>query len=74
MRFLSDTADFVDVPDGSGGVFSIGTIDLTILEGTGTYRRLAGGSNHMVDKLHVLPPGDGSGGYDEYCFCIISEV
>jgi len=27
----------------------------------------------MVDKLHFLPPGDGSGGIDEYCFCFISR-
>jgi hypothetical protein len=27
----------------------------------------------MVDKLHFLAPGDGSGGVDEYCFCFISR-
>jgi hypothetical protein len=27
----------------------------------------------MVDKLHFLAPGDGSGGIDEYCFCFISR-
>jgi hypothetical protein len=27
----------------------------------------------MVDKLHFLAPGDGSGGIDEYCFCLISR-
>jgi hypothetical protein len=32
-----------------------------------------GGHNHMVDKLHFLAPGDGSGGVDEYCFCFISR-
>jgi len=57
------------VPDGNGGVTSVGTIDLTILEGTGTYRRLAGGRNHMVDRLHFLASGD----VVEFCFCFISE-
>jgi len=27
----------------------------------------------MVDKLHFLAPGDGSGGVDEYCFCFVSR-
>ena len=52
---------------------SVGTFELTILEGTGIYKPFAGGHNHMVDKLHFLAPGDGSGGIDEFCFCNISR-
>jgi hypothetical protein len=72
MRFspVNDTA-FVD--DGFGGRYLQGTFDLTVLEATGRFRSLVGGHNHMVDKLHFLPPGDGSGGIDEYCFCFISR-
>jgi hypothetical protein len=71
MRFTSSDVHFV--PDGSGGQYLEGTFELTILEGTGIYRSFVGGHNHMVDKLHFLPPGDGSGGIDEYCFCFISR-
>ena len=71
MRFTGN--DYVFVDDGHGGQFLEGTFELTILEATGIYRPFAGGHNHMVDKLHFLPPGDGSGGLDEYCFCFISS-
>ena len=71
MRFTDQDFDFVD--DGQGGRFLEGTFELTILEGTGIYKPFVGGHNHMVDKLHFLPPGDGSGGLDEYCFCFISR-
>ena len=71
MRFIS--SDLVPVDDGNGGNFLEGTEELTILEATGIYRSFVGGHNHMVDKLHFLPPGDGSGGIDEYCFCNISS-
>jgi hypothetical protein len=71
MRFTDSNASFVD--DGQGGRFLEGTFELTILEGTGIYKPFAGGHNHMVDKLHFLAPGDGSGGVDEYCFCFISR-
>jgi len=71
MRFTGSDAHFV--PDGQGGRFLEGTFELTILEGTGIYKPFAGGHNHMVDKLHFLAPGDGSGGADEYCFCFISR-
>jgi hypothetical protein len=57
----------------AGRRFLEGTFELTILEGTGIYKRFAGGHNHMVDRLHFLAPGDGSGGIDEYCFCFISR-
>ena len=72
MRFTSQDVHFV--PDGAGGRFLEGTFELTILEGTGIYRSFAGGHNHMVDRLHFLAPGDGSGGLDEYCFCFISRA
>ena len=71
MRFTG--SDFVFVDDGHGGQFLEGTFELTILEATGIYRSFVGGHNHVVDKLHFLPPGDGSGGADEYCFCNISR-
>jgi hypothetical protein len=71
MRFTG--GDYVFVDDGQGGKFLEGTFELTILEATGVYRSFVGGHNHMVDKLHFLAPGDGSGGLDEYCFCFISR-
>jgi hypothetical protein len=67
---VSDVA-FVD--DGHGGRSLDGTYELNILEATGKFRHLVGGHNHMVDKLHFLAPGDGSGGIDEYCFCFITR-
>jgi hypothetical protein len=69
MRFTG--SDVVNVDDGEGGTFVNGTWELKILEGTGRYRSLKGGHNHMVDTLHLLAPGDGSGGAVEYCFCFI---
>jgi hypothetical protein len=71
MRFTHLNTKKVD--DGHGGKFLEGTAELKILEGTGIYKPFAGGHNHMVDKLHFLAPGDGSGGADEYCFCFISR-
>ena len=72
MRFTGEQ-DLVFVDDGQGGQFMEGTAELTILEGTGIFKRFVGGHNHMVDKLHFLAPGDGSGGVVEYCFCFISR-
>ena len=71
MRFTG--SDFIFVSDGAGGQFLEGTFELTVLEATGVYRPFVGGHNHMVDKLHFLAPGDGSGGAEEYCFCFISR-
>ena len=71
MRFTG--SDTVDVNDGHGGKFTKGTFELTILEATGIYQSFVGGHNHMVDKLHFLSPGDGSGGIVEHCFCFISS-
>ena len=70
MQFTHDGTVAVD--DGNGGIFVEGPFELTILEATGIYRSFVGGHNHMVDKLHFLPPGDGSGGI-EYCSCNISR-
>jgi hypothetical protein len=72
MRFTGQ--DTVLNDDHHGGFFLDGTFELTILEGTGIYRSFVGGHNHMVDHLHLLAPGDGSGGADEYCFCNISRA
>ena len=66
MRF--GDSDFVFVDDEQGGSFLEGTFELEVIEGTGTYRSLVGGHNHMVDKLHF----PAAGGADEYCFCFIS--
>jgi hypothetical protein len=71
MQFTGNDVKFV--PDGVGGQFLEGTFELTILEATGIYRPFVGGHNHMVDRLHFLAPGDGSGGFEEYCFCFISS-
>jgi hypothetical protein len=64
--------DTVTIDDGHGGNSVDGTYELNIIEATGRFRYLVGGHNHMVDKLHFLAPGDGSGGIDEYCFCFIT--
>ena len=66
------------ISDGSVGQYNEGTFELTILEATGVYSAFKGGHNHMVDRLHQLvagPPFTGfpSSGYDEFCFCIISQ-
>jgi hypothetical protein len=78
MQFIAGGNFPVVVPDGTGGQYDEGTIPLTILEATGIYRAFAGGHNNMVDKLHQVVAGapfsgfPGSG-YDEFCFCIISQ-
>jgi hypothetical protein len=66
------------IPDGSGGQFDEGTFELTILEATGIYSAFKSGHNHMVDRLHQLVAGAPftgfpSSGYNEFCFCIISQ-
>ena len=71
MRFTG--SDFVFVDDGVGGRFLDGTFELTVIEATGIYRPFVGGHNHMVDRLHFLAPGDGSGGFEEFCFCFVSK-
>jgi hypothetical protein len=66
MRFTGSNAAFE--PDGAGGRFLVGTFELDVIEGTGIYRSVVGGHNHMVDRLHFLASGD----IDEYCFCFVS--
>jgi hypothetical protein len=78
MQFIPGGTFPVVVPDGRGGQFLEGTAPLTILEATGIYRAFAGGHNIMVDKLHQVVAGDPfagfpDSGYDEFCFCIISQ-
>lgn len=70
---FTGVSDFVFVPDGEGGQFLVGTFELDVIEGTGIYRRFVGGHNHMVDRLHFLAPGDGSGGFEEDCLCYVSR-
>jgi hypothetical protein len=57
------------VPDGQGGTFFVGTIQLDITEATGVYASFVGGHNDMVDILHQLADGT----FVEHCFCIISR-
>jgi len=54
------------LPDGTGGQFDV------------IYKAFQGGHNHMVDRLHQLKAGPlfagfPSSGYDEFCFCLISQ-
>ena len=72
MEFTGES-DTVFVDDGAGGQFLEGTFELNVIQATGIYRSFVGGHNHMVDKLHFLAPGDGSGGFEEYCFCFVSR-
>jgi hypothetical protein len=67
MQFTGNT--LVPVPDGQGGTFTVGTIDLTIIEATGVYQPFVGGHNKMVDIGHTL--ADGS--LIDDCFCNISR-
>jgi len=68
MRFTA--SDYGNpISDLTGGFFLIGTDELEVIEGTGIYRSLVGGHNHMVDTLHFLANGD----VDEYCLCNISR-
>ncbi len=67
MQFTGNT--LVPVPDGQGGTFTVGTIDLSIIEATGVYQSFVGGHNKMVDIGHTL--ADGS--LIDDCFCNISR-
>jgi hypothetical protein len=66
MQFTG--SHFVFEDDGAGGRYLVGTFELDVIEGTGIYRSVVGGHNHMVDRLHFLASGD----VDEYCFCFVS--
>jgi hypothetical protein len=66
MRFTGSDVAFE--PDGAGGQFLVGTFELDVIEGTGIYKSVVGGHNHMVDRLHFLASGD----IDEFCFCFVT--
>jgi hypothetical protein len=68
MVFI-DQSNFKPVPDGQGGTYFVGSIELTITEANGIYQGFAGGHNTMVDILHQLPNGT----FVEHCICIISR-
>ena len=77
MQFTGGSFQMI-LPDGSGGQYDEGTFELTILEATGDYSAFKDGHNHMVDRLHQLVVGAPfagfpSSGYNEFCFCIISQ-
>lgn len=69
MRFTGSGSDNFSISDGANGSFLIGTFELEVIEGTGIYRSIVGGHNHMDDLLHFLANGD----IDEHCFCIVSS-
>ena len=70
MQFIPGCGGLTPSPDGRGGFFLNGTLELTILEATGIFRSFEHGHNHMVDRLHQLSDGN----FDEYCFCFISRA
>jgi hypothetical protein len=61
--------DTKTVPDGQGGTYIVGTIELDIPEATGRYKSFVGGHNTMVDILHLFADGRAF----EHCICIISR-
>jgi hypothetical protein len=78
MQFIAGGNFPVVVPDGMRGQYLEGSLPLTVLEATGIYGAFVGGHNNMVAKTHQLVAGPPfadfpSSGYDEFCFCIISQ-
>jgi hypothetical protein len=69
MTMVFTANNLVPVPDGEGGTFLVGTLELDITEATGVYQSFIGGHNKMVDILHRLADGT----LVEHCFCIISR-
>jgi hypothetical protein len=67
MVFNRGTDHYTNVPDGVGGTFMLGTVDLTVTDATGVYRSFVGGHNTMVDILHQLADGN----FFEHCYCFI---
>jgi hypothetical protein len=67
MLFTAD--NLVPAPDGQGGTYFVGTVDLDIVEATGIFESFVGGHNKMVDILHQLADGT----FVEHCFCVISR-
>ncbi len=61
MHFTGEGSDNFFVPDEAGtGQFLIGTFELDVIEGTGIYRSIVGGHNHMDDLLHFCSPMTGT--------------
>lgn len=69
LTMLFTANNLSPVPDGQGGTFLVGTLELAITEATGVYQSFVGGHNKMVDILHRLADGT----LVEHCFCIISR-
>jgi hypothetical protein len=67
MLFTAD--NLAPAPDGQGGMYFVGTLDLDIVEATGIFKSFVGGHNKMVDILHQLADGT----FVEHCFCVISR-
>lgn len=68
MEFTGSDVQAVD--DGQGGTYIVGTFDLEIKEATGIYAPFIGGSNKMVDILHLKADGTAV----EHCICIIRRA
>jgi hypothetical protein len=69
ITMLFTANNLVPAPDGQGGMYFVGTIDLDIIEATGIFKSFVGGHNKMVDILHQLADGT----FVEHCFCVISR-
>ena len=69
LTMLFTTDNTVSAPDGQGGTYFVGTVDLDIVEATGIFEYFVGGHNKMVDILHQLADGT----FVEHCFCVISR-
>ena len=67
MAMVFTGSNVQNVPDGQGGIFTVGTFDLKITEATGIYNSFVGGGNKMVDILHRLADGT----FVEHCYCNI---
>ena len=70
MRFTGSNVAFE--PDGAGRAFPGRNLRARRNRGDGDLSIRCGRPQPMVDRLHFLAPGDGSGGVDEFCFCFIS--
>jgi hypothetical protein len=69
LTMLFTANNLSPAPDGQGGTYFVGTLDLDIVEATGIFKSFVGGYNKMVDILHQLADGT----FVEHCFCVISR-
>jgi hypothetical protein len=69
LTMLFTANNLSPAPDGQGGTYFVGTLDLDIVEATGIFKPFVGGHNKMVDILHQLADGT----FVEHCFCVISR-